>query len=447
MTATDQDLRAALDHLVQAGDLDLVPPGLPEAAEGDRAAPGPGGRARWLAAAAVLVALTALVTVLALRPDDDGSTVRTTAPATEVRRPGGWTPADDSPLVDVSNPITAWTGEELLAFGGYLAPCPPNLDCMGPQTTSTQGAALDPITGNWRPIADLPIPFTNASTVAVDGTVYVWGTRAGDPAGGATKQGTLLAYDVDQDRWSELPKPFDGGARYQLVDGGDALILNPSSDEGGTQPVRRFDLATETWDVLPDDPLPRLFDRSLTEIDGVLYLFGKHIVPAGSLGREPAFGARLDLATMRWEELPATGVVGDAAIVAVGDTIISTPPGSSREEPRPQPAGRRFDPETGTWSDLPDVPDEDPAGSATGPPRAAGYATRSAFLVSPQGGLVLDLDDGTWTWVDRPPTFAGETERVVADAGGEPVALGGADWGAGDRPEARRDVWIWRPPD
>ncbi|MGH3333726.1 MAG: hypothetical protein ACRDPJ_20720 [Nocardioidaceae bacterium] len=121
------------------------------------------------------------------------------APEAEAVDPG-WRRIADSPLSPRQGEMVVWTGSEMLVFGGYDGPpCPPNADCLGGGRPLTDGAAYDPTTDAWRPMADLPVlPDDVHASWEVDQVVL---RREGAPGErGGTVQ--AWAYDIDEDTWS-----------------------------------------------------------------------------------------------------------------------------------------------------------------------------------------------------------------------------------------------------
>ena len=68
-----------------------------------------------------------------------------------------------------------WTGREALVIGGNDGPVySPSYDGPTVETPPVRdGAAFNPRTRSWRPIADAPIGIQNSSAVAVGGGVYM----------------------------------------------------------------------------------------------------------------------------------------------------------------------------------------------------------------------------------------------------------------------------------
>jgi hypothetical protein len=91
----------------------------------------------------------------------------------------------------------AWTGTELIVFGGG--------DRDDPMTV--QGAALDPETGAWRPIAEAPMGMNLANDVWTGTEFVVVGSELNDRNIAETPTAIALGYNPATDTWRRLPDP------------------------------------------------------------------------------------------------------------------------------------------------------------------------------------------------------------------------------------------------
>lgn len=397
------------------------------------------------AIALVLIGAAAAYSLARDTQEDPESVYTGTVPEEGAESVAGWEKAEDWPLAPRTYTNTVWTGDEMIVFGGYLDTCPAGADCTRTGEPFADGAALDPDTGEWRIIAPAPIPIDAGSSAAVDGAVYVWVPQPEpDPRIDPAPPAAFLRYDPAEDRWSYLPLPELTTRWYTLVAAGDSLLASPGSDQGGSQPTWRYEPAGQTWSELPDDPLPRLFDRSMAYDEGYAYLFGKELVPnPGSEEPSVLLGARLDLASGRWEELPTSESIG-GGMWAAGDRILVNPAlgsadgGEVNNWGRSYPFGAMFDATGRQWTDLPAAPNGDV--------RSAGFiGSDSSLFFSSDGGVVLDV--AQQQWIDMPAAPGGQAvTRTVGAAGRDAVAVSGSRWDPGaSEPEGVTDVWIWRP--
>lgn len=104
-----------------------------------------------------------------------------------------------------------------------------------------------------------------------------------------------------------------------------------------------YDVPTDTWERLPDAPLP-LDVTSSAVLDDVLYLW----ISNGGVNV-----LALDLTTRTWSTLPPPPVVSDHAnLVAAGDRLVA----AYGEVGRADALDLAYDPGTGRWAPLPVAP-------------------------------------------------------------------------------------------
>lgn len=346
-----------------------------------------------------------------------------------------WQEIRDSPLSPRSAAVGVWTGREVLLIGGRDGElCPPNALCLRDGTPLADGAALDPRTGQWRRIADAPVPLGGAAAAVVGQTAYFL-PHTPDPAAAAT----ALAYEVDQNRWHWLPVPFGSADHYGLVAAGDQLVAHVTSDEARTGADFIFHPGTATWRALPPDPLGKLAERSIVWTGAELALFGTDPAADPGTNRPPVVrAALLDLATGSWRELSHSTMVSIAPWIVVDGSLVNTAVrGADGDLGSAYPNGGRLDPVTGRWSSLPDLPD--------GIEHVAGAFTASTAIYFGVQGAVLDTTADRWLRLPVIPDDGGNSHTIVA-AGTDLVAFGGVDWTSEVKVELSNSTWIWAPP-
>ncbi|GAB3994566.1 hypothetical protein GCM10028771_21510 [Nocardioides marmoraquaticus] len=303
----------------------------------------------------------------------------------------GWERLPDPPLPPRLHGVVATVDDRVVALGGDQGPpCPPDADCVDRSDHAVDGAAYDPATGRWTPIADAPERVTEYAVHAVVGTTLHVVGKAGD----------LLSYDAPADRWSSRPFP-GGGTWWSLAPAGDRLLAYPGSNEAEGRDLPDLVLGDDGWEELPEHPLGRLFDRQLVAAgDDTLVLLGKRILPGGGI-EDPALLRGAVLRDGSWTELPSTRQLGGSGFTWTGERLVDATTGGADGGETDNygevlPFGGTLDPATGTWGRLPDVPDELSGGwpAYTRQPRPDTVVARD--------GWVYDDASRTWTEVPRP---------------------------------------------
>lgn len=142
-----------------------------------------------------------------------------------------WTALPESPPLAVDHdPVSAWTGSEMIIAGGLA---------RGPIPRG--GAAYDPVENAWREIAPIPLApeRDDAPIVLTDMTTpHAW---TGDVILFVTADG-ILSYDPEKDRWDFLDAP-SGAA----VNGGDTHWTGDSLIVWGGAPWESTEPTTGGW--------------------------------------------------------------------------------------------------------------------------------------------------------------------------------------------------------
>ena len=361
-----------------------------------------------------------LVTALTACSDDEP----------EVPEPqGSWTRAADMPLTPRMVPQVGWTGREVLVVGGADS-VEPDDSGGGPGDAVADGAAYDPETDAWRPIADAPVPIEYYyRSVMVEDTMVVLVTDDG-------RATSWLAYDAGDDAWRELPDAPRQVDRYgSVVSDGDRVLV--TSRRLGY--VMALDVEGGSWSVFPPDDVDPALDTFSVSSDGDdVFLCGRDSTAVDD-GDTPRFVLVDRWDGTSWTRYPQShqvGCVGHWTGERLVNTDIQTATGLDGNPPE----GGRLDPATGEWSVLPDAPDVDgrfpdsiTVNAAAGP-LVAGW------------GYLYDDRDGSWTSFGRPDSPVDRaTGAALVD--GRLLVFGGRDEDAGYEGDAglSNQTWIWTP--
>ena len=313
---------------------------------------------------------------------------------------GSVEPLPAGPLSARSDAVHAWTGEELIVWGG-LELEPVSDDRAVRRVTELlgdDGAAFSPATGEWRELPPAPIePRLHPATAWAGDRLFVWG-GAGE---GFRPVDDGAVYLPDQDRWETLPPaPLDGRMPWTGVWSGEEFLVVGASVTGGgaDEPAElvggaAFDPSSGTWRSLPPPPVrfesfpaatwlgERLVvwrgsrgavydpDRDRWETaelpeparaPGPTFVAALDDTRLAILGVRPvgdrnASGAVYDLAADAVEPIApgAPTWLGNVRFVAAGDYVLLLPDGFTHDR-RPRPGGLAWDGRARWWP-LPDL--------------------------------------------------------------------------------------------
>ncbi|MGQ0844544.1 MAG: hypothetical protein ACT4QF_10450 [Sporichthyaceae bacterium] len=355
---------------------------------------------------------------------------------------GAWEPVARSPLSARSGSSMVWTGTEVLVLGGGTDyPC----KTAGPSCVLTeagaaprrQGAAYDPAVDRWRATADAPSPI---SVVAgpIDGIVYALAIDGNGE--------TLLAYDVDRDRWTELPGPGPTG-EYLIAVGRHLVVYRAELHHVPGGRDRIWDADEQVWEDLPPAPAEPSAARRMVTANGRAFLVGS-TDPNRSYLSERVAVAELDPGSRRWSPLDfGPGNDGrELAIMvphyvhsAAGKVVTASPAGDRVDD---HLVGGILDPDTG-WSRLPERPDAPRSVPLKGHVPTLHWLNVGGDEFVVAGRWAYDAAAGTWQHVpiDKGPLRQNQSSAVWA---GDRVFV----WGGskrGDSTEHLATGWTWKP--
>jgi hypothetical protein len=339
----------------------------------------------------------------------------------------GWEQLSDPPLSGRVGSVVSAVRGQVLVVGGWHFLCPPNADCDYPDTPLLRdGALLDVESDRWRPIADAPFGIRDGDAVTIGEEVFVLtGCRASKSCDGQLE---LLGYDTTIDRWSELGRvPAPAPSYAALVAVGDRVLVLADTDEYGERADHLYDPATGRWETLPDDPLPRVYDRWAVDGGDRLLVFGSPT----SDEAEAKHSAAYDLATGSWTRLPEAPGAG-YQVWRSGDEAWVNPHFGTE-------GGGVLDLRTDTWGPFPDPPEDLGEDEALDLAGVIGWGQASYEY---RAGLVRDAQHDRWLRIPK-RTGATYDERLTA-LGDALVVFGGQHWQDNDG-ELLAETWIWRP--
>ncbi|MEN9645519.1 MAG: hypothetical protein RL238_2188 [Actinomycetota bacterium] len=384
---------------------------------------GPGWQRGLMAAAAVLMVVVGVWALTRNRGHEEVGDIA--GPAAE------WTRTAQSPLSPRNAAKSVWTGSEVIVFGGTTQPECPMCDYFAYGDTLRDGAAYDPATDTWRPIADLPAEASYVGTaVAVDGDVYYY-TQVDPDVENPVTTYALFQYSVADDTWTPITLPGPTTDSNTLVAGTSGLLLpaiSPGTDWW-------FDLASQSWTEVPEPPDDGTLGRQYIAADGDLVAFSQGYERLGNGADVPFWHtARLDLDTMTWQALGTVEMMY-TPVFAEGTRLVSpftggVDGGEVNNWGRTVPNGGVVDIATGAYSALPQPE----------PDYGMGVIGTSDAWVSNSSGSVLDLPSGRWLTV---PTLPDGLDQQF----GQSVTAMGVDvftFGGNVDNELHNASYVWR---
>lgn len=350
-----------------------------------------------------------------------GSSLTGCGPSSGVGRPsvGGsassaaWTALPRAPLPDLRDVTGAWTGTEFIVAGD-------GQDGVG------HAAAYDPFARRWRTLAAPPSPRSGGQgypqSVWTGTELVVWGG------------GHREVYNLAEDRWREIPREdrnAPGPAGFALVWTGSRVVgFGGGCCAGVESSGGILDPTTGRWSPLPKGPLTARTTSAVWTGQEVVFIAGEGLAPGSPAAAEQSVVPLRDVSaynptTGRWRslpELPFPGEVrafwGGTRIVVVGELgAAAWSPGSDRWSVLPAGLQRREDGSAVLAGDRLVVLGGRVLGSA-----AAGGPI-------PAGGQMLSLSGGTWTAlpktreIPRTAAMAWTGRQLLVYGGGEPDGL------------------------
>jgi hypothetical protein len=150
-----------------------------------------------------------------------------------------WRPLPPAP-VSPRAPLSVWTGDELLVWGTALRR----------PDVPTNGAAYHPASDSWRPITSAPVELTDATAVWTGHEMIVLGASLSSSNTPATPQAIGAAYHPGTGTWRRLPDPdLSPQASTAVWNGRELVAIDTQGTAASYQP------STDQWLRLPDAPL------------------------------------------------------------------------------------------------------------------------------------------------------------------------------------------------
>jgi hypothetical protein len=330
-------------------------------------------------------------------------------------------------LAERADPVVAWTGRQLIVWGG--ATFSPDR----PLRIHADGAAYDPQTGRWTALPPAPegqwLQGGRGLAAWTGRELLVWGgykpdsarrPNVADPSDG-------LAYDPARRTWRRLaarPRQLPFGSDAWVVWTGRELLVGevPARDDAGRMVAGAYDPATDRWRLLSPSPAVtggrRLLDARTVAWAGSRLLVWSFLritplptnVEVSVDERPDTLLGGIDLWAYdptgdRWTVLPdppdqARRVAGGASLTWTGQDVAVASVKSSRlvaGKPRVTTWAGRYDPDRAAWTPI--APPPHPADRNLGQVR---LAWTGAALLEP-GNAAYDPAVDRWLSLPAAP--------------------------------------------
>jgi hypothetical protein len=217
--------------------------------------------------------------------------------------PEGWTELPAPPAIR-TGAVEVWTGSQLLVWGGWFGG-------NDEQPPERDGAVFDASSNTWGSIPPAPIPGRSFPAFAWTGNeLLIWGGWDVSYSGGEPNTfSDGAAYDPATEKWRVLPPseltaraPFSVWTGEEMIVWGTALRTKDRPLDGAA-----YDPASDSWRTIAEGPI------ELTDAVGVwtgteMIVFGAAL-HGGNVPETPtAIGAAYDPASDTWRQLPDSDI-------------------------------------------------------------------------------------------------------------------------------------------
>lgn len=408
-----------------AGNRDL---GLQEAAVDHR-----GRRRRQVSAVAAVVITMSLVSgivVAVSRPPKHGAvlmsspTPTTTSGGVAELKAGQWSALPAAPITSRRSASVVWTGRDLLVWGGESG--------SHGDVLHADGAAYSPQTGQWHLLPSSPLsPRTGQAGAWTGSELVIWGgyDQVSSAAFHVTNDGA--AYNPQTNRWRVLPpSPLSARTNPVAVWTGRALVLLGGQPAVLTNAIRGFgdgvlyDPSSDRWTpIAPPTPLDghSLAWRSAVQTDGGLLAWSEWIPSPSPTAATSAFGGAdifaYDESAGGWRAVPpapgalptAEEVIWTGSVALVRGGRINCP---SCAGPRGSEVTDSYSPVLNVWTRLPADPLADDHNPLAGPDLASVWTGAALFsldemsasgAIRPGDASAYDPTTATWSRLPSAP--------------------------------------------
>ena len=306
---------------------------------------------------------------------------------------------------------TAWTGSELLIWGGHVG--------QTDQSQST-GFTYDARTGAWAEMPEASLgPRTQPAGVWTGSELIVWGGADFTTRYPYESYNDGAAYDPATHTWRALPPaPIDARQPFAVWTGREMIVWGSQSREQRRVDGAAYDPALDAWRRIADAPA-ELTDAAANWTGEEMIVFGAALHGGNFAETDTAIAIAYDPAADSWRRLPDSEIDTNASdAVWIGERLLVWDYNLESQV---------YDPVTDSWVAAGSVPTDECEDVPSTVVAGAAYGRLCGDLVT------FDGQRGTWHPIGQPMTpfspdelyAAGDTLLAVGVA--DPYD-GGEDW-------------------
>jgi hypothetical protein len=325
--------------------------------------------------------------------------------------PVGWTELPEPPEIRCCS-VDAWTGSELLIWGGHVGQTDESLDT---------GWRYDAEAGEWRPMPASPLGArSQAAGVWTGRELLVWGGadyRTDYPYDGYNDG---AAFDPATDRWRMLPPPpIDGRQPLAVWTGEEMIVWGNTDREQRRVDGAAYDPEADTWRPIADAPI-ELTDATASWTGEEMIVFGAALHGGNQAESRTAIGAAYDPSTDTWRRIADseldpnanTSVWSEGRLLAFDYNLDAA----------------AYDPDADRWTSAGRVPTDECEDVPSSVIAGTAYGRLCDGLVR------FDPERNEWRWIDAPVKDFFPDEMFGA---GTALLVEGVVAGFGDRDDVR----------
>ena len=312
------------------------------------AAKWPPRTARRVAVGALAFAVFAVAVVFAwdlANPDPRPAPRPPAAVDLAAELPEGWTELPGPPEVR-DRAVTAWTGSQLIVWGGSV------FDGGGDETPADDGFIFDGASRSWEqiPAGPLSSPRSDAAGAWTGQELLIWGGYTG--ACCEPSEPSFLddgaAFDPAAGSWRRLPQaPITARVPFSVWTGQELIVWGSRDRSDRERDGAAYDPSTDSWRPIADAPI-EITDGSAVWTGAEMVVFGAALDSNNHADTRTDIGAAYHPATDSWRRIPDSTLSPQAVTASwAGDEMIAWDYDQ---------ASAAYDPIADSWRALPDVP-------------------------------------------------------------------------------------------